>query len=181
MRAYADQSTDSYPVRGFLALRNAITNKLYKNNIVSLRKGFGSPGSAWADDLNPCGSGERSRGPSFCPDRPGQAESLPDSITSFLRSYWFAPSRLLVCGRDSARPDRHGPDDLNPCGSGERSRGPSSRPDRSGQAGSLPDSNAPFSRSHWSAASRLLVCGRDSARPDRHGPDDLNPCGSGER
>ena len=37
---------------------------------------------------------------------------------------------------DSPRPDRRGPDDLNPCGSGERSRGPSSRSDRSGQEGS---------------------------------------------
>src|SRR5262249_27621377 len=174
MRAYADQSTDSYPVRGFLALRNAITNKLYKNNIVSLRKGFGSPGSAWADDLNPCGSGERSEGASFWPDPPGEVESIPDFFLSFLITYWFAKSSLLVCGRDSARPDRHGPDDLNPCGSGERSRGPSSRPDRSGQAGSLPDSNAPFSRSHWSAARRLLVCGRDSARPGRHRPHHLN-------
>ena len=175
MRCYADQSPDSNPTRCFSALRNAITNKLYKNtNFVSLREGFGSPGSSWADDLYPCGSGERSRGPSSRPDRSGQAGSLPDSNTSFSRSHWSNFVRLLVCGRDSARPDRHGPDDLNPCGSGERSRGPSSRPDRPGQAGSLPDSNTSFSGSNWRAHCGLLSCGRDSARPDRHEPDDLN-------
>jgi hypothetical protein len=114
MRCYADQSPDSNPTRCFSVLRNEITNKLYKNtNFVSLREGFGSPGSSWADDLNPCGSGERSRGPSSRPDRPGQAGSLPDSNTSFSGTNWRAHSGLLSCGRDSARPDRHEPDDLN--------------------------------------------------------------------